>query len=369
MTMFSKRAISSLSSSERQLVRAQGLQSGQCARCFHASMRQRTGNASRSGDGSSSPAIAEQAAPPDSLNPPKQPPSRRERSARISNEVSMLQKGPPPSGDATGPGSVTGAYHAPPQAPTKSAGFLETPDDLAADSPRMGDNVSAGREGPNAQGVGRPVRYEDRRDAPQDTTMEARGARGSGQVEEPAEGGASVLGGSNAEGAHHQEWIERSGREDGGTTDAAPAKFEPAASHLNHTLSTTRLKKDLVTGSRTYTIAGSNTRAFIGTMRNRIASINYPASPSAEPNQDRFDEMMGSTRGSLVKKLVAGRYDRKDWLGGDKFKNRTLNDVARNVMLNGTYLEKDGERLLKKVRSLLPAAPIAQRQQKVAAKA
>lgn len=64
-TMFSKRALSFLTSSECQLVRLQWLQSGQCVRCFHASMRQRTGNASRSGDGNNSPAIAEQAAPPD----------------------------------------------------------------------------------------------------------------------------------------------------------------------------------------------------------------------------------------------------------------------------------------------------------------
>ncbi|EME43872.1 hypothetical protein DOTSEDRAFT_53141 [Dothistroma septosporum NZE10] len=374
--MFSKRALSSLSSSERQLLRSQWLHSGQCARCFHASMRHRAGNASRSGDGNNSPAIAEQAAPPDSINPPRPQPSRKERSARISNEVSMLQKGPPPSGDTTGPGSLTGAYHAPPQAPTKSAGFLETPDDLVADSPRVGDNVSEGREGPNAQGVGRPVRYEDRRNGLQDTTLEARGVRGSGQVEEPAEGGASVLGGSNPESAHHQEWIERSGREQEDTQNAAPARTAQniVQPRLNHTLSTTRLEKDLIHGPRTYTIAGTNTRAFLGSIRNRLGSTTFPSSPAAEPTKHRFNRLSQFAQQSLVNKLVAGQYDRENWLSGEKFaKNTTLKEVARKTTLNGTYLQMDAERLVKKVQSLLPSAAsgaaTGQRGQKKAVKA
>jgi len=45
--MLYKRSLSALSSAERQLLRQQRLSSGQCVRCFHASLRQHA-----EGDGS-----------------------------------------------------------------------------------------------------------------------------------------------------------------------------------------------------------------------------------------------------------------------------------------------------------------------------
>lgn len=93
---------------------------------------------------------------------------------------------------------------------------MEHPEDIGGATARMGENVSMGREGPNAQGAGRPLRYEDRRaDATQDQTSSVRGARAGQGVEEPAEGGASVLEGGEGVGlnpGHHQEWVQRSGR-------------------------------------------------------------------------------------------------------------------------------------------------------------
>ena len=62
--------------------------------------------------------------------------------------------------------------------------------------------------------------------------------------------------------------------------------------------------------------------------------------------------------------MVRGKYDDDGILqGNEKYKQAALNNIARATAMNSTYLAGDGERLLKKVRSLLPAASSAQAQQ------
>ncbi|EGP87466.1 uncharacterized protein MYCGRDRAFT_93458 [Zymoseptoria tritici IPO323] len=83
---------------------------------------------------------------------------RQERSTLISNEVSMLQKSPPRGSDpANPPGSSTGTSR--PSVPTTSRGFMGTSESMGGE--RMGENVSVGREGPNAQGVGQILPPEE----------------------------------------------------------------------------------------------------------------------------------------------------------------------------------------------------------------
>lgn len=103
----------------------------------------------------------------------------------ISNEVSMLQRGPPlRDGDPTvGPGSVTGTYQRDPEPPTTSAGFAETPQSMGGE--RMGENVSAGREGITAQGVGRFTGADDNA---RDEATSGRRTRKASKVSEPVEG-------------------------------------------------------------------------------------------------------------------------------------------------------------------------------------
>ncbi|SMR53074.1 unnamed protein product [Zymoseptoria tritici ST99CH_1A5] len=141
--MLYRKATSALGSSERQILRLRWMQSGQCARCFHASTRQCAGESS---NGNPSAAA------------PKRRPSRQERSTLISNEVSMLQKSPPRGSDpANPPGSSTGTSR--PSVPTTSRGFMGTSESMGGE--RMGENVSVGREGPNAQGVGQILPPEE----------------------------------------------------------------------------------------------------------------------------------------------------------------------------------------------------------------
>ena len=68
-----------------------------------------------------------------------------------------------------------------------------------------------------------------------------------------------------------------------------------------------------------------------------------------------------SVRNNLVQNAVKGVYDGDGVLGGaQKHKQPLLNEIAKLTLKNGTYLGADGERLLKKVQSLLPSMQATQ---------
>lgn len=265
---------------------------------------------------------------------PKRPETRQQRSARISSEIAMLQKGPPPStskasaGDSTGPGSATGTFHAPPAPPGRDAGFLETPNEMGGPESTMGENVSAGREGPNAQGAGRPLRTE------QDT-----------------------MGGLEANPGHHQEWVRRSRQ----VEEEVDVEEESGVLPKDAPIKPTTLQRDdlLHSGSGVSTIAGGN---FEGVIRDRIKAAGFPHSPVARPMKFRTARMNDVLKEQIVKRLVRGVYDKRDVFAGDKLnKHRALNDVARMTLLNGSCSSSDGEKLLEKVRSLLPVPAVGQK--------
>lgn len=246
----------------------------------------------------------------------------------------MLQKGPPPStssastGEMKGPGSATGAFHAPPSTPGSDAGFLETPNEMGGSGQRMGENISAGREGPNAQGVGRPVQT----------------------------GGEEVMGGLEANPGHHRNWVERSAR------PGEEEERKMVDEEKNHVRSSKgapitprppQQKDFLHLGKSAATIAGGN---FEGVIRDRLKAVSIPHSPDRRPRQQKWAFLDEKLRNLIVKDFVKGTYDQRGVLKAFE-RQPVLSDVARLTLLNGSYLARDAARVLGKVRSLLPEVP------------
>lgn len=74
------------------------------------------------------------------------------------------------------------------------------------------------------------------------------------------------------------------------------------------------------------------------------------AYPAFVPLQER-------ERQKMLDRFVLGKYDPQGLMRGERpHKQAVLNEVAKGVLRNGTYLGRDGERFLQKVRSLIPAA-------------
>ncbi|EME79465.1 uncharacterized protein MYCFIDRAFT_90058 [Pseudocercospora fijiensis CIRAD86] len=316
-------SLAALSAAERQLIRSKRLQSGQCLT-----------------------ACAE----------PTRRPSRKERAAMISSEVSMLQRGPPPGESTHGPGSVTGTYQRDPEPPTTSAGFAKTPESMGGE--RMGDNVSAGREGPNAQGVGRVTGADEnvRNEHPSSRSM-----RNPSEVQEPAEGGVSVLESSTP---GHLSTAARiaslESKEDSAISGSLNAREETSlrdrlakakASGLAYRPRAPSREHLLHTGSSAATPASKDFEAVVldrfKTGRSPVKALTVQTGEKARtlPNQD-----------ILLRKLVAGKYP-TSWLSTEngRYKQKTLNQVIKNLAMNGTYLGKDANKLIEKVRHLLPA--------------
>ena len=77
----------------------------------------------------------------------------------------------------------------------------------------------------------------------------------------------------------------------------------------------------------------------------------------------KFAPLSGNVQSAIVEKMVKGSYDPAGLLtkaGQDNQNQRQtlLNGITKATMMNGTYLSRDGERLLQKVKSLLPAEKV-----------
>ncbi|EMC95077.1 hypothetical protein BAUCODRAFT_149103 [Baudoinia panamericana UAMH 10762] len=176
--MASRNVVLTFASAEGQLLRRQWQGSGQCLRCFHASLRKRADDGGSGQHNKRDSDSNDQGTP---YNQPQRGPSRHQRAAQISQEVRMLNR------DTTSIG--------PSKPPNDSADFAVGPQgtgELATPGP-MGQNMSPQREGPLAQGVGRipGVRRDEGMGA---ETEQIRGIRTpEAGVEDPAQGGEAVL--------------------------------------------------------------------------------------------------------------------------------------------------------------------------------
>lgn len=87
--------------------------------------------------------------------------------------------------------------------------------------------------------------------------------------------------------------------------------------------------------------------------------------PVVDSSPKGFKRIPEGVRRSLISKLALGEHDPDGLLQGkEKYKQDVLNHVAKATLMNSTYLAKDSERFLKKVRSLLPASANARQAQK-----
>lgn len=306
------------------------------------------------------------------------------------------------------------------------AGKTVDPEALGHDMPEgtMGDNNLASREGPQAQGLGRVISARD--EVMDDTgSHSTRGTRTPhGTVEDPAEGGASVMD-SPSQGNLGEQAIRS--REGDGHVDQRRAsrkskQVTPAPSFIPESSS----RNELLHGSyNASTIAASN---FEGVVEDRIRQVAEPGQQESfrdpvslahkmmrgqlvrfksqtekaavEENAKQIAERMTknyvrskklsqdevqpsplshgfapvpeNVRKAMVERLVAGKYDTDGTLQGkEKHKQPVLNEIAKMAMKNGTFLGSDGDRFLRKVQSLLPAVQSGQQrggQQKPKAK-
>ena len=78
---------------------------------------------------------------------------------------------------------------------------------------------------------------------------------------------------------------------------------------------------------------------------------------------NEYTTLPEAVRQSVVDKLVLGKYDPNGLLEGKTVhKQPALNEIAKMTLKNGTYLQSDGDRFLRKVQSLLPAMQASQPQ-------
>lgn len=249
----------------------------------------------------------------------------------------------------------------------------------------MGRNVSAEREGPNSQGVGRPVRAGK-------ASNQSRSERSvAGALEDPAEGGARLL----AQEAASQEEVED--EDDGPVAPSTQHELILLEQFDKQDITAVPFEPESVTkddylklGQGGATIAAGN---YEGVVEDRLRLLAEPtqdnfrhapdialrmlkggfvsfkdekekaavvaaAEKHAHLRTDAFEPVPKKGQDALFDKLVRGSYTDPSLA---PHKQSILNDVVRNTLCNSTYLEKDQSKLLKKIRTLLPSEAAAAR--------
>ncbi|KAK0947638.1 hypothetical protein LTR29_000895 [Friedmanniomyces endolithicus] len=391
--MISRNSLTALASADRQLLHRQWQQSGQCVRCFHATIRRRAASGPRDEGQRQDRTQTKSKDGSTPYNKPKSGPTRHQRSAQISQEVRALNR------------DVSSAGSSRPQ--NNSAALTDGPSGTGerATPGRMGENTSLGREGPDNQSAGR------------------------GRAEEPSQDGATVLPGSASASGMAAASESSTSRSQRAETSVRPATSKPSSKRIQppgtpyHPIQPTIA--DLTTsGSNSSTIAAHN---FAGVLADRLTTITEPGQTPGAGDRDTlslayklierqftrlqsreeqiavrveleeilryyvdktperiaklenrrakdnarvagkpshhayFQPLSEQVRKSLMDKMVKGVYDDRDVLRGDTYKQQpVLNNIAQATMMNPTYLHEDGARVLQKIRSLLPiAAPQA----------
>jgi len=314
--------------------------------------------------------------------------TRQQRSEMVSQQVQMLQR------DRPNP-----TFRNPDPDTDRPPGASKTVDEDAAGvnvgPGPMGGNDTSTREGPlSNQGVDMQARTDISAGA--DTrAARSRGLKSTGQpvtvedVSERAgsglEGGLGTSTGDRLSGTSSQEQmtdivIPEEPQSDlvisqGGGTIAAGNFRGVILDHLTKIAEPT----GPMTSRRTRSLAQSLIRGKVVRFESKeeLAAVRAEAKdlsrrrlklpPTAAPENGkkakvfRFKSIEDNVRNTLLEKMVAGKYDNDGILSGTvKYKQPILNTIERVTTMNGSFLAQDGERLLKKVRSLLPAATTTQ---------
>ncbi|KAI5258797.1 hypothetical protein E4T42_00400 [Aureobasidium subglaciale] len=305
--------------------------------------------------------------------------SRQQRAAQVSEEVRMLNRG---STAATVSGGNNSIY------PTTRSKDVDP--EAVGGSGQMGANDSAARESGLTQSPGRPIRAGRARD-------ESRSEHSSGVA---VQGGAAVS--RNSKG-RQQELVEDEEAldEDEGNDEMSPDPMgESTANELtlleqfdNQEVTAVSFEPETVSrdeylklGQGGATIAAGN---FAGVIEDRIKIVaeatqdDFRYAPdiakrmikgelvSFKDEQEKadvlatvkkegfeFSAISSSSQGVMFDKFVRGAYPDPNAL---PHKNKILNDIARTVSRNSTYLNKDSTKLLRKIGSLLPSEAAARK--------
>ncbi|KAK5123840.1 hypothetical protein LTR08_006245 [Meristemomyces frigidus] len=361
----------------------------QCARCFHSPPR-------RSAEQSTTN-------PTNTTNPR----TRHQRAAAISDEVRHLSRPETENNRETGPSQAPDTSSNPP-APLAYVGEGAMP------GGSLGDNEGVGREGPLAQGagVGAPSTLLSDEDARgrvsgDNSVVRAAGEGNAGAVLEPVAPASST-----ASSPATTTTAATTPTKPNSTRKPSSAPRLPLPGPPFHPSTLTQAFLASATAGATSTIAASNfasvllDRLHTLTSPGHLPSASRPSAPalarkllaghivrfasqgekarvleacnsitgrgSGMTDQERaakgpdteqpyFKPLPESVRGNLIEAVVRGGYDEEGLLaGGGKYKQQpVLDEISRVLGRNGSYTGQDGERVVRKVRGLLPVGGLA----------
>jgi hypothetical protein len=374
--MIQQRSISLLSSAERHLLR-QNRQ--QCLRCFHTSKPTFAAEESSKGNDKGTP-----------YNAPNRGPNRQERAAKVSSEISALAADLPKANANGRNAEVEGAQPKSPQ--------TQGSKDVGPSSGSMGENDSPRKEGPLSQGAG-GVAVKTAEDAgspkqalksndtptPATTSKAPTPTQPSKQSISPksnskksshptasdylsqAPGTSTLLGSQGAAGLI----FDRGALLSPHSTPQAPTTSEIAHRLRHHPQQITAFRsraekdaytkplRDLQAKERQLSLEAQKAKKENGAvpapLKSDILQIRKQARKLAA-----FRPLPETVQQEIINRMVLGKYDEQGLLSGKQVHRQPqLNTVAQELLKNSTYLAKDSEKLISKLRGLLPSAAAA----------
>ncbi|KAM0722264.1 hypothetical protein Q7P37_001705 [Cladosporium fusiforme] len=388
--MIQQRSASLLSSAERQLLRQKRVQNGQCLRCFHTSKVHMAEEGKGNDNGTP-------------YNTPKRGPNRQERAAKVSSELSALAADLPKANLSGRNAEAQGAQPRRPGVSPQSQGKNVGPG-------RMGENDSPGKEGPFGQPLGRQGPRNKMGDPSIANVMEPLGNvpeapatsdPNAGTVaapittaapgattpptapaknlspKKPAQtpedlfssgSGASTLLSSNIPGMIQDRFKLLSPRSTASPATDSEIRHRIRATGNKITAFRTQKEKDAYTKPREKLVAQlaelrkdeekELAKGASKAPRELVRKIHEIRMQLQE--HPKFKPLPKTAQQDIINRMVLGKYDEQGLMSGKEvYKQPLLNTVARELLRNPTYLSKDSEKLLSKLKGLVPAAAAA----------
>jgi hypothetical protein len=131
----------------------------------------------------------------------------------------------------------------------------------------------------------------------------------------------------------------------------------------------TKPLRDLHAKERSLTLEAKKAQEENGTipaaLKNDIRAVRRQARQHVA-----FRPLPETVQQGIINRMVLGKYDEQGLLSGKQVHRQPqLNTVAQELLKNSTYLAKDSEKLISKLRGLLPSAAAAAAKKAPAAKA
>jgi len=387
--MIQQRSLSLLSSAERHLLR-QNRQ--QCLRCFH----------------SSKPTLAEESKGNDKgtpYNAPNRGPNRQERAAKASSEVSALAADLPKANLNGRNAEVEGAQ---PKGPQDVNPHLQSKD-LGPSGGSMGENDSPRKEGPLSQGAGgvavgtaedagspkqalksndtTPTPTATASPAPTEPSKQSVSPKSNNKKKSNSPTASDYLsqapGTSTLLGSHGAAnlILDRGALLSPNSTPQTPTTSEIAHRLRHHPTQITAFRSSAEKDAYTKPLRDLKTKeaklaqeAMKAKKENGSVPAPLKSDILAVRKQVRklaaFRPLPETVQQGIINRMVLGKYDEQGLLSGKQVHRQPqLNTVAQELLKNSTYLAKDSEKLISKLRGLLPSAAAAAAKKAPAAKA